>query len=80
MPQNILKSLESPLDAEETTCEPQSISVLHISVAPNMASEVLNDLLCLYCLVYDLPDDSVIYFFAFSKRGVTYTLRVFERK
>ncbi len=43
-------------------------------------SEVLNDLLCLYCLVYDLPDDSVIYFFAFSKRGVTYTLRVFERK
>lgn len=40
VPQNILKRLESPLEAEETTCEPQSISVLHIRVAQNMASEV----------------------------------------
>ncbi len=79
VPQNILKRLESPLDAEETTCEPQSISVLHTSVAPNMASEVLNDLLCLYGLVYDLPDDSVIYFLAFSKRGVTYTPSIWEK-
>lgn len=69
MPQNILKRLESPLDAEETTCEPQSISVLHIRVAPNMASEVLNDL---------LSEMLVIYFLAFSKRGVTDTLRAIE--